>query len=208
MVIIIERGLKCEHCGQRVTNSKELTLHHITELTPENVHDPMISLNPANVMVVHHDCHNEIHNRFGYKKEAGVFIVYGPPLSGKADYVRHHMARGDLVVDMDRLYAAVSMLPYYDKLDGLFSNVIGIHNQLIDNIKTRFGKWRSAWIIGGYADRFKRQRLASELGAELIFCNISREECLRRLDVDGERQYRKDEWRVFIEKWFETYSVD
>ncbi|MCR8635759.1 HNH endonuclease [Paenibacillus radicis (ex Xue et al. 2023)] len=205
MVVINQRGLRCEHCQNRVTRSSELTLHHIIELTPENVHDVNISLNPDNIMVVHHECHNQIHGRFGYQQSGGVYIVYGPPLAGMEEYVRHHMSRGDLVVDMDRLYTAVSMLPHYDKPDNLFSNVIGLHNQLIDNIKVRLGKWGSAWIIGGYADRHKRNRLADELGAEIVFFNLSKEECLRRLDADEELKFRKDEWRKYIEKWFETY---
>lgn len=205
MLVIAERGLRCEHCGKLVARSSELTLHHKTELTPENVQDVNISLNPDNIMVVHHECHNEIHRRFGYQPGGGVYIVYGPPLAGMEEYVRHQMSRGDLVVDMDQLYAAVSMLPYYDKPDTLFSNVIGIHNQLIDNIKTRLGKWGSAWIIGGYADRHKRQRLADDLGADLVFCNVAKEECLRRLEADEDRRYRKDEWRKYIDKWFEQY---
>lgn len=205
MVIINQRGLRCEYCGHPVIKSSELTLHHIKELTPENVHDVIVSLNPDNIMVVHHECHNKIHGRFGHQMSNGVYIVYGPPLSGKTTYVRDLMSRGDLVVDMDQLYSAVSLLPDYDKPNNLFSNVIGIHNQLIDNIKTRMGKWNSAWVIGGYADRYKRERLVHDLGAELVFCDVSREECLRRLETDEDRKYRKDEWIAYIDKWFDSY---
>lgn len=205
LAIITERGLRCEHCGQLVARVRDLTLHHIIELTPENVHDVMIALNPENVMVVHHDCHNKIHNRFGYQPEHNVYIVFGPPLSGKKSFVLERMRRGDLVVDMDALYHAVSMLPSYDKPDNLLSNVRGIHNLLIDNIKTRYGKWNNAWIIGGYADKYKRERLADDLGAELIFCDVSLGECLRRLEADEARRCRQDEWRGYIEKWFEQY---
>ncbi|SDL20065.1 HNH endonuclease family protein [Natronincola ferrireducens] len=206
MAIINERGLKCEYCNEFVIRPAELTLHHSKiELTPENVHDVSISLNPDNVMVVHHDCHNKIHKRFGYKPERGVYIVYGPPLSGKSSYVEEYMARGDLIIDMDRLYAAVSLLPAYDKPDNLLNNVRAMHNALIDNIKTRYGKWNSAWIIGGYADKYKREKLANDLGAELIFCNVSKEECISRLEVDEERKYRKDEWKSYIDKWFERF---
>lgn len=86
---------------------------------------------------------------------------------------------------MDELFAAVSLLPP----DGLLSNVRAVHNILIDNIKTRYGKWRRAWVIGGYAEKRKRERLAEDLGAELIFCNVSREE-----------------WRGYIDKWFEQFQ--
>ncbi|MEN0650593.1 HNH endonuclease signature motif containing protein [Caldifermentibacillus hisashii] len=204
--LINERGNKCEHCGKVIAKSKDIIGHHKIELTPENVHDHTISLNPSKIELVCFDCHNKTHKRFGYKGSKEVYLVYGPPMSGKTTFVRQNMERGDLVVNIDQLYSAVSMLPYYDKPDNLFSNVIGIHNQLIDNIKTRFGKWHNAWVIGGYADKYKRERLANDLGAELIFMDVSKEDCLSRLEVDEERKYRKDEWTKYIEKWFETYT--
>lgn len=206
LYIITQRGLRCEHCGELVAKHKELTLHHIKELTPENVHDVNISLNPDNVLVVHHGCHNKIHNRFGYQAKREVYIVFGSPMSGKTTFVKENMQRGDLAVDIDRLYGAVSMLPSHDKPENLFSNVIGIHNLLLDNIKTRLGKWNNAWVIGGYADKYKRDRLADDLGAEIIFCDVSKDECLRRLELDKVRKYRKDQWTSYIKKWFEQYT--
>lgn len=206
LLLIVDRGNRCEGCNHVVPRSFDLHAHHVKELTPENVHDRMISLNPENIKLLCHTCHDKQHKRFGSKAERQVYIVYGPPMSGQEDVVRENISRGDVVVDMDRLYAAVSGLPYYDKPDNLFANVIGIHNQLIDNIKTRHGKWHNAWIIGGYADKYKRERLADDLGAELIFCEVSKEECLRRLELDEDRRYRKDEWRGYIEKWFESYT--
>lgn len=203
--LIAERGNKCQRCGRIIAKSIEIIGHHLIELTPENVHDNSISLNPDLVELICFECHNEEHGRFGYQSAKAVYLVYGPPLSGKAEFVRQRLRRGDLVVDMDRLYEAMSGLPYYDKPDGLFSNVIGVHNLLIDNIKTRLGKWTTAWVIGGYADKFKRERLADDLGAELVFCNASREECLSRLAADEDRRYRVSEWRGYIDKWFEQY---
>lgn len=196
----------CEYCGQEIKDITDITLHHIIELTPENVHNVLISLNRENILLVHHDCHNKIHGRFGYKPTHNVYIVFGAPLSGKHTYVREHIRKGDIVIDMDRLYEAVSMQPCFDKPDNLFNNVIGIHNLLIDNIKTRYGKWNNAWIIGGYADRYKRERTADELSASIIFCDVSKEECLRRLELDTNRMYRKAEWKQFIEKWFNEYT--
>lgn len=205
--IIAERGPRCQECHRVIGNPIDCTLHHIKELTPENVNDVMISLNPENILIVCHDCHDQIHHRFGHQPEHGVYIVYGPPMSGKTTYIRQYISRGDLIVDMDRLYAAVSMLPSYDKPDNLLSNVMGIHNQLIDNIKTRYGKWNSAWVVGGYADHYKRDQLVNNLGAELIFCDVSKEECLSRLEMDEGRRCRKDEWIGYINKWFDRYTA-
>lgn len=204
--LVIERGNTCQRCKQVIPKARDIIGHHTIELTPENVHDHSISLNPKLIEIVCFDCHNKEHKRFGYKGAKEVYLVYGPPMSGKSTFVRSQMERGDIVVDMDALYAAVSMLPDYDKPDNLFSNVIGIHNQLIDNIRTRYGKWHNAWIVGGYADKYKRERLADDLGAELVFCDVSKEECINRLDMDEDRKYRKDEWVRYIDKWFEAYS--
>lgn len=209
--LIVERSVdgvcRCEKCGKDMPKSIEIHAHHDPiELTPENVKDKNISLNPDNVKLICRDCHDKEHYRFGYKPKKKVYIVYGPPLAGKKTLVRDQAKRGDIVIDIDRLYEAVSYLPSYDKPDNLLSNVMQIHNTLIDNIKTRYGKWNNAWIIGGYEDKYKRDRLAEELGAELIYCEATKEECIDRLNIDVDRQYRKDEWIKYINKWFERYS--
>lgn len=212
LMLIAERSKEhgaviCEKCGRMISKSVDIIGHHKIELTPENVHDYSISLNPDNVELICRKCHDKEHKRFGYKAEKKVYIVFGAPLSGKTSYVQEYMSRGDLIVDMDRLYEAVSMLPSYDKPNNLFSNVIDVHNQLLDNIKTRYGKWYNAWIIGGYADRYKREKLAEDLGAELILCDVSKEICLQRLSMDEARRYRIDDWSKYIDKWFEEYGA-
>lgn len=207
-VIIAERGPVCETCSKVIIDPKECEIdHYPIELTPENVTDASISLNPDNVKIRCHKCHDKRHNRFGNQAKKAAFIVYGPPLAGKKTFVRQQMSRGDLVVDMDLLYAAVSMLQSYDKPDNLLINVLGVHNQLVDNVKTRLGRWGNAWVIGGYADRYKREKLADDLGAELVFCNASKEMCLARLAMDAERRCRQDEWTGYINKWFDEYQV-
>lgn len=197
----------CEDCGEPITKAIDIHLDHQVELTPENVKDKSISLNPSLAKLVHKRCHDKRHHRFGFKAEKKVYLVYGPPMAGKKTFVYEHMERGDIIIDMDRLYEAVSMLPSYDKPNNLFDNVIGIHNYLLDNLKTRYGKWFNAWIIGGYADKYKRERTADNVGAELIYCKATKEECYARLEIDANRQYRVEEWKGYIDKWFEKYTT-
>lgn len=207
-LIINQRGMTCEHCGLLIAKVTDLTVHHIKELTPENVCNATISLNPENVMLVHHDCHNQIHKRFGYNSNSKkAYIVFGAPCAGKKTYVRQNIIRGDIVVDMDMLYSAVTLLPDYDKPDNLLSNVRAVHNLLLDNIKTRYGKWNNAWIIGGYAEKYKREKLSDDLGAEIVFCNTSKDECISRLSTDINRQYRVKEWTEYINEWFDKYTA-
>lgn len=206
LMIINQRGLRCEHCGEWVAVASELTIHHIIELTPENVHDATIALNPDNVMVVHHACHNKIHKRNQAKTQRGVYLVYGPPLSGKTTFVKENLTPGDIVVDIDAIYVSVSTLPCYNKPNELLPNVRAVQNLLLDHIRTRYGKWETAWVIGGYADKYKREKLADDLGAELVHMAITEEECLARLKKDPERSKREAEWTGYIKKWFQDYT--
>ena len=151
--LIVERGNQCQQCGKTIAKASELIGHHTIELTPECVSDHQISLNPDNVQLICRDCHDRVHQRFGYQKKKQVYLVYGSPLSGKSSYVTEQLRRGDLVVDVDKLYEALSGLPTYDKPDRLLPNVMGVHKHVLDNIKTRYGRWQNAWVIGGYANR-------------------------------------------------------
>lgn len=62
-----ENGLIiCEHCGKPIIYKYDRIAHHKTHLTLANVNDAAIALNPDNIALVHHKCHNEIHERFGF----------------------------------------------------------------------------------------------------------------------------------------------
>lgn len=50
----------CQDCGK--PNSKEV--HHVIPVTELNVHDPTITLNPDNLVLLCNECHNKRHNRF------------------------------------------------------------------------------------------------------------------------------------------------
>ena len=99
-----QKGLCCEHCHQAILRDIECIAHHIIELTPINVNDAKVSLNPKNILLVHHRCHNQIHERFGQTTSQKVYIVYGAPLSGKTTFVRSNKRHSDLVLDLDELY--------------------------------------------------------------------------------------------------------
>lgn len=47
---------KCVKCGRPATE-----VHHIIHLSPSNIWDPAVSLNPENLMSVCRDCHFEEH---------------------------------------------------------------------------------------------------------------------------------------------------
>lgn len=196
--------LICEHCGRPIVNKYDCIGHHVIELTEENYQDANISLNPDNIILVHHKCHNKIHDRLGLSYIKQVFLVYGSPLSGKSTYVRESMNCGDIIVDMDNIWQCISGQDKYIKPKRLTQNVFAIRDSLIDMIRVRHGNWLNAYIVGGYPLISERERLIKSLGAREIFIDTPKEECLRRLLQDESRD--KEEWTKYIENWWEKYT--
>ena len=194
----------CAHCGEPIVKKYDCIGHHLVELTETNYRDAAISLNPDNIVLVHHRCHNEIHEKTGYKQKK-VYIVWGSPLSGKSTYVQSVAKYGDIIVDIDKLWAAVSGLPEYKKPNRIKENVFGLHNHLLTQVAQRMGYWNTAYIIGGYALPSDRERLAQRLGAECIHIDTKKEECLARLAscADGRKI---GEWERYIAEWWYTFE--
>lgn len=196
----------CEHCGMPIVKAYDCIGHHIEELTEENVNNAEISLNPANIMLVHHRCHNKIHNKLGNMAYSyrHVYIVYGPPLSGKRAWVMDSMNEGDLVIDIDAIWQAVSGCDRGIKPNRLKSVVFGVRDHLLESVKYRRGKWQNAYIIGGYPLISERERLSRELDAELIFIDITKGECMHRLYANDKLNII--EWTEYIEDWWRSYG--
>lgn len=38
-------------------------VHHKTEITPDNINDPDITMKMSNLMYLCHDCHNKVHGK-------------------------------------------------------------------------------------------------------------------------------------------------
>ena len=194
----------CEHCGKPIVRAYDCIGHHKTELTEENYTDYNISLNPDNIALVHHKCHNLIHNKL-YSGNRQVFIVYGSPLSGKSSYVTEAMSEGDLIIDMDSIWQCVSGCERYIKPNRLKSVVFSVRDNLLESVKYRRGKWVNAYIIGGYPYQAERERLIDTLGAREVFIDTPREECINRLiNTDDGRDM--EQWVKYIDDWWLQYQ--
>lgn len=201
--LIIERGNICACCGKVIANTSLLIGHHKISLTRENIFDCNITLNPQNIEIICFDCHNKEHRRYGSNGH-DVYIVYGSPLSGKGALVNQLFVRGDLILDIDKIYQSISGMGLYDKPNNLRFNVFAIRDKIIDMIKTRYGNWNNAYIIGGYPNKEERERLARELGAEVIYCEATKEECYKRALKHGRYS---DEWIKYIDKWWANMTT-
>lgn len=195
--------LICEYCGNPIIRKYDCIGHHKIELTEDNFTDPDVALNPDNIALVHHKCHNIIHNKLQHSRRS-VYIVYGSPLSGKTSYVKDVATAGDLIIDMDSIWQCVSGCDRYTKPQRLNAVVFGMRDYLLDCVKYRRGKWLNAYIIGGYPLISERERLARELSAEIIFIDTPKDECMSRLSVCSDRDV--SEWEKYITDWWEKYT--
>lgn len=200
-----EGQIICEHCGKPIVRAYDCIGHHVNELTEENVNDVLISLNPCNVQLVHHRCHNIIHDRLGLSREKQVFLVYGAPLAGKHEWVETVKSDGDLIIDIDSIWQCVSGCNRYTKPNRLRAIVFKMRDELIDCVRYRRGNWLNAYIVGGYPLISERQRLCKMLGAREVFVERSIDECMDRLDKLDEIK-DKNEWLKYIAEWFDRYS--
>ncbi len=198
--------LYCQHSGKALLNSFDIVAHHIKPLTMQNVNDYSISLNPANILLVSQQAHNEIHARFGYCAQRKVYIVHGAPCSGKSSFVDSIKGNSDLVVDIDNLWEAVTGKRYY-KPNALKANVFAIRDALLETVKTRAGNWERCFIIEGLPYKAERERKAAMYGAELIYIDTDQETCLCRLQADEKRREYESEWRKYIADYFARYQA-
>lgn len=195
---------RCSECGRTFAIEK-LRTHHIIELTLANIDDVNITLNPENIKVVCHGCHNKEHRRFSGKVNKKVYLVYGAPCSGKTSYVNQVATRYDLIVDLDKIHQSICTCAMFDKPEATKKLAYDIRDLLIDAIKVRKGDWENAYVIGTYPKRSERERLISELGAEPIYIASTKDECINRIQKSEERLAVKEEVIKWIEKYFAEF---
>ena len=171
---------KCQRCG-RIADMKQLHAHHKVLLTPSNVNDVSISLNPDKIEILCNSCHDEEHNRFGYT-EHHIYIIYGAPCSGKTTYALERMSTNDIIVDLDMIYEMLTGKDGHEHSDGLRFIAFKIRDTLYDIIKTRYGRFNDAYIVAGLPHRGEREALARRLGAELVHIDTSEDECIKRAE--------------------------
>ena len=196
-----EGQLICWHCGQPITDKYDCIGHHTIFLTEDNVNNAEISLNPELIQLVHHRCHNRIHNKLGYTKRE-VYLVYGAPFSGKTTYVSSVAEPGDLIIDVNNIWACVTGSENI-KPSKLNSVVFSVRNNLLDCVKHRLGRWDNCYLIGGYPLISERERLCRELGAREIFIDTSKDICLQRLSKCKEKDFSENS--KWIEDWFTKF---
>lgn len=192
--------LICEHCGKVILHPYEAILHHKVELDDMNVFDVNVSLNPDNIMLVCPKSHNAIHERWGYvSRVQKIIVVWGSPCAGKSEYVMEGAGSKDLIIDMDRLYTAMTTDQDRGAVKG---NVLSVYRSLIDMVRTRNGRWRTAWIVRTLPLNIDRENIIRELGGgELIHIDTPMDVCMETAKERG------GDWPSWVEQYWSRYQA-
>lgn len=226
LAMIRDKGLcQCEGCCRPAEE-----VHHIVELTPENVDDPEVALNLDNLISVCKDCHFRIHREkilksfrrrarkkildrngcyfdgAGMLRQMRVHIVYGSPGSGKNTYVEQNRDATDLVVDLDAIQQAVGHARYADA-NNLLDLTLHIREGIYDLIEKRdpMIDCRNVWVIATLPKKEERRQLADRLRADLIHIDTSQRECMKRVMNDPDRT-DKQIAKAIVEEYFEKFQ--
>lgn len=199
--------LICDYCGHPILKSYDCIAHHSNVyLSEENVNDASVAFNPENIQLVHHRCHNMIHEKTCYKRRE-VYLIYGSPCSGKSTYLDSVRIPGDLIVDIDRMRQCVSGQPTHILTPVLNQVIFGMRDYLMECVRYRRGKWKRAYIVGGFPLQAERERICDETGAIEVYVDVSKEECLSRLEKNPNNR-DVEAWKGFIDEWWSRYTLD
>lgn len=114
-----------------------------------------------------------------------VYLVCGPPCSGKTTYVREHMKPGDLVVDYDDIARRLGSRRQHGHEYKYHRRIEATISRALDAIKA--GKHNRAWVIRSLPEPKHRQALADQLGATVVLLDapdeVLTERARRRRDA-------------------------
>lgn len=179
-----------ESCGQLATD-----VDHIVPKR-EGGRDTL-----SNLQSLCHSHHSQKTRREKLKPTTPCTVVAGPPGSGKTHYVHTHRLPGDLVLDLDALFSALSGLPLYRRPAPLLPFVCEVRDALLERLSRR-SDLRHAWVITSDPKPPTLHGLASRLAARLVVLEVPAEECLRRIEADEQREGSRVDWKSLVDAWW------
>jgi hypothetical protein len=115
------------------------------------------------------------------------------------------MRWGDLVIDLDEIYHAISFLPYYEKPDCLLQAVFRVRDALVEELRSS-RRIAGGWVITSGSKLADREKLRRHLKAQVIVVETSYNQCLFHISKDERRRAQLDQWQGLVKKWWDTYE--
>ena len=135
-------------------------------------------------------------------------LVAGPPCSGKTTYVGEHREPGDLVLDADLLYQALSGGELYERGDGIWDFVWAAFDAVVAEARLHPSKRGTLWIIQGAPKRETRARYRLMNRAQIVVLETPADVCVARARARFGESGRFPEYRRHIDQWWAAYRPD
>lgn len=181
----------CERCEAQghITEAKEV--HHKEQF--QGIDDPL-RLDPNNLESICISCHRirEHERRRQPTKKGTLWIITGPPGSGKTTWVDQHKKAGDVVFDFDIIAHAMGA-PIYDTPTHLIKPIEAMRTILLNQEIEQ-----DTWII--YSDYYTAVRA----GGQLKVIDTPQETCIERLR--RENRPRLEQRIQKVHTWWEQYG--
>lgn len=135
-----------------------------------------------------------------------VELVTGPPGSGKSTLARERMRRGDVLLDMDRLSAALCG-DEYDRPATLYPVLCAARNAAVEAIKASRRLETVAYVVSTASSRLGRMRERADWNGEtlaLTVLEVPPATCLAR--IAAQQRAGTTDWKALVEQWWREYQ--
>ena len=134
------------------------------------------------------------------------YVVCGPPGSGKTSYVMQQKLWGDLIIDTDLIFQALTWLPPYEKPDYLVSLVFSVRDFVLSRIKLTENRWANNCLIMSGARAQERANMAGSFNAQVLVIEAPAADCLLHIGRDKRRKDKVQLWIPLVQKWWAEYQ--
>lgn len=132
-------------------------------------------------------CHNSKSGKEAHNKYTKVTVITGAPCSGKTTLVKQIVKHGDLVIDIDKIFEALSFQDLYEKDKTLIGIVLDVRDFILNKLKQP-NKVKQCYLITTANNKDKLRRLTQGLNVvDIKVMNVDKTTCEKRLQADTER---------------------
>ena len=133
-----------------------------------------------------------------------VTIVCGAPGSGKTYWATRQMKWGDLMLDIDLMFEAITGLPMYDKPLPLLPVVLAMRDAVLAQL-ARPNQVQRAFIITATTKHSEIAAMVRKTGARVVVMETSSLMCLKRISTDERRCNKLEQWQALVQRWFRDW---